>query len=83
MEAHVNDNPSALSSKRPHVVTSPQVEHALILWVEWMEHNGESVTGPMLQEKCRRIEEELGIPEKERLPGDGWIVSFCKTYNIW
>jgi hypothetical protein len=81
-EARVNDNPSALSSKRPRVVTSPQVERALILWVQQMEHNGESVTGPMLREKRQRIEEELGIPEEERLPGDGWIVSFCKTYNI-
>lgn len=82
MEARVNDNPSALSSKRPRVVTSPAVERALVLWVQRMEHNGESVTGPMLREKRRRLEEELGIPEEERLPGDGWIMSFCKTYNI-
>ena len=31
MQASVNDNPNALSSKRPHVITSPEVERALIL----------------------------------------------------
>lgn len=82
MEAHVNDNPNALSSKRPHIVTLPEVERALLLWVHRMEHNGETVTGHMLWEKCQRFEKELGILDAERLPGNGWIASFCKTFNI-
>ncbi|KAF9220287.1 DDE-domain-containing protein [Gyrodon lividus] len=32
MEARANDNPNDLSSKRPWVVTRPDVEHALVLW---------------------------------------------------
>src|SRR5258706_1530461 len=29
MEAHVDSHPSALSSKRPQIVTSPDVEHVI------------------------------------------------------
>ncbi|KAF9218812.1 hypothetical protein BS17DRAFT_798443 [Gyrodon lividus] len=36
----------------------------------------------MLWEKCKSFEEELQIPEKERLSGDRWLQSFCKTYKI-
>ncbi|KIK15976.1 hypothetical protein PISMIDRAFT_16120 [Pisolithus microcarpus 441] len=68
MEARINDNPTALSSKRPRIVTCPQVERALVLWIKHMEDKGETVNGPMLQEKWKRFEEELEIPEEERLP---------------
>ncbi|KIK90001.1 hypothetical protein PAXRUDRAFT_152047 [Paxillus rubicundulus Ve08.2h10] len=37
MEARADDNPTALSLKRPQVVTRPDVEHALVLWVWDME----------------------------------------------
>ncbi|KIK78578.1 hypothetical protein PAXRUDRAFT_163632, partial [Paxillus rubicundulus Ve08.2h10] len=82
MEAHIDDNPTTLSSKRPCVVTSPAVELALTHWVQHMKAKGETVTGPMLQEKCRRFEEELQVPEKERLLSEGWLQSFWKTNNI-
>jgi len=36
----------------------------------------------MLQEKHSRLEAEFQVPEKERLTGEGWLHSFCKTYNI-
>ncbi|KAG5349171.1 hypothetical protein C0989_005463, partial [Termitomyces sp. Mn162] len=42
MEARVNDNPNALSSKHPHVVTRPDVEQALFLWVKHMEEKQET-----------------------------------------
>ena len=71
MEAHVNDNPTALSSKRPRIVVRPDVEHALYLWLLHMENKGEIVTGPMLREKCSRFEAEFQVPEKERLTGEG------------
>ena len=32
LEARVSETPNALSSKRPHVVTRPDVEKALFLW---------------------------------------------------
>ena len=37
MEAHVHSNPNALSSKRPHIITRPDVDRALWMWVKHME----------------------------------------------
>lgn len=51
LEHQVHDNPSALSSKRPQIVTWPDVERSLIIWVHAMEDKGEHVTGLMLQGK--------------------------------
>ncbi|KAF9220388.1 DDE-domain-containing protein [Gyrodon lividus] len=82
LEVRVHDNPNAFSLKRPHIVTRPDIERALVLWVQQMENKGETVSGPMLQEKRSRFEEEFDVPENERLPGDGWIASFCKAYGI-
>jgi len=83
MEARVNSNPTALSSKRPRIVTRPDVERALYLWFLHMQNaKGEIVTGPMLREKRSRFEDKFQVHEKERLLGEGWLHSFCKTYNI-
>ena len=82
MEARVNENPTALSSKRPRIVTRPDIERAVYLWHLHMESKGETVTGPMLREKRARFEDEFDVPEKERLTGEGWLHSFCKTYRI-
>ena len=83
LESRANANPMALSSKRPQVVTRPDVEEALVEWVRHMEaRHGESLTGPMLKAKRKIYEQLFQVPEDERLTGDGWIGSFCKTYNI-
>jgi hypothetical protein len=81
MEAQINDNPNALSSKQPRIVTRPDVECALILWVRHMESRRETVTGPMLREKRKRFEDEFAVPENERLSGE-WLQSFCTAYKI-
>jgi hypothetical protein len=47
----IKDNPNALSSKRPRIVTRPDVDRALFLWIKQMEEKGEHVNGPMLKEK--------------------------------
>jgi hypothetical protein len=51
LEVRVNSNPNTLSSKRPHVVTRPDVERALFTWVKHMEIKGDTVNGPMLRAK--------------------------------
>jgi hypothetical protein len=48
--------PTALSAKRAHIVTWPDVEKALVLWVKHMEEKGETVTEPMLVVKCEKYE---------------------------
>jgi hypothetical protein len=63
-------------------VTRPDIERALILWIAHMQENKETVTGPMLQEKHKGFEEMLNVLENERLSGEGWVQSFCKTYKL-
>ena len=82
IESHAHSNPTALSSKRPQVVTRPDMEEALILWIQSMELKGKMVNGPMLHEKCQQLEEQMDVPEAEQLKGDGWVTSFCRAYNI-
>ena len=77
MEACMDSNPNALSSKRPRVVTRPDVDLALWLWVQQMNQKGEVVNGPMLMAKREVFEKALNVPEDERLCGPGWIQSFC------
>lgn len=79
LEERVHSNPNALSSRRPRVVTRPDVEKALVLWFQGMEKKGETITGPMLQTKCQMFEEMLRVPMEERLSGEGWIAPFCRA----
>ena len=58
------------------------MKEALLLWIRNMELKGEIMNGPMLHEKHSRLEEQMGIPDTEKLKGDGWIAPFCKAYNI-
>ncbi|KAH8995897.1 hypothetical protein EDB86DRAFT_2765722, partial [Lactarius hatsudake] len=71
LEACKEANPNALSSKRPRVVTRPDIERALVLWITHMQENKETVTGPMLWVKRKRFEEMLNVPENEWLSGKG------------
>ena len=77
MEACVESIPNALSCKRPCVVTRPDVNCVLWLWVQHMDQKGEVVNSRMLMAKQEGLEEALDVPEDERLPGPGWIQLFC------
>ncbi|KIJ48341.1 hypothetical protein M422DRAFT_162554 [Sphaerobolus stellatus SS14] len=82
LQKRIDDNPNALSSKRARIVTRPDVDRSLYLWLKHMEEKGEIVNGPMLVAKRARFEAALDVPEAERLTGDGWLKSFTKAYNI-
>ncbi|KAF8228277.1 hypothetical protein L208DRAFT_1404088 [Tricholoma matsutake] len=82
LEKHVASYPNALSSKHARIVTRPDVERALILWLKHMEEKGETVNSPMLKAKQSKFEEQFNVPELEHLPGDGWILPFCKAYGL-
>jgi hypothetical protein len=82
LEARVSETPNALSSKRPHVVTRPDVEKALFLWVKHMEEKGESVNGPMLVAKRQKFEDSFNVPDNQRLHGESWVTPFCRNYKI-
>ena len=72
-------NPTALSSKRIRIVTNPEVEKALWLWVRHMEAKNEQVTGPMLVTKRAVFEEQMDVPEEERLKSASWVQNFLRT----
>ena len=44
LEARSQSNPNALSAKRARIVTRPDVERALVLWVYYMMEKGETVS---------------------------------------
>ena len=67
LQAWTESNPNALFKKRARVVTRPDVEWALVLWVKHMEEKCETVNGPMLQVKREKFEAKFGVPENERL----------------
>ncbi|KIJ49970.1 hypothetical protein M422DRAFT_160583, partial [Sphaerobolus stellatus SS14] len=77
-----NANPNALSSKRPRIVTQPEVDRSLYLWVLQMEGKGETVNGAMLEAKRAVFEEKFNIPMERRLNSNGWLRSFCQAYKI-
>ncbi|KAJ7828692.1 hypothetical protein B0H14DRAFT_2367003 [Mycena olivaceomarginata] len=54
IEERAKKNPSALSTKRDLVVTRPDVERGLVMWVAQIEGKGETVNGEMLIEKHRQ-----------------------------
>ena len=79
IEALVKANPAALSARRQRVVVSPEVERALVLWVEDMQANNLVINGPLLTAKRKTLEEKLNIPPDKHLSDKGWLQGFCKV----
>ncbi|KIK91547.1 hypothetical protein PAXRUDRAFT_149261, partial [Paxillus rubicundulus Ve08.2h10] len=71
MEACVDNNPTALSSKRPHIVTSPAVQHALIYWICHMEAKGNTDWSNVTRE-VQEIEGKTSNSRKGKACG-GWV----------
>jgi hypothetical protein len=67
----LESNPTALSTKRAQVVTRPDVEKALVLWVGHIEQKCETVTSPILEAKCVKFEDAMNMPEDKRLQSGG------------
>ena len=55
----------------------PDVDCALWHWVAHMEKKQEVVNSAMLIAKQTVFEDEMNVPEDERLPGHGWVQLFC------
>lgn len=81
-QAKLASTPTALSPKHAQIVTWPDVEEALQLWVQHMEKKWETVTGAMLVEKCAQFEDALNVPEQERLWSEGWVQKLLQTW-VW
>jgi hypothetical protein len=81
-EAEIAANPAALSSKRARIVTRPDVDKALWMWVQDRMSKSRTVSGPELSEKRKIFEEKFGVPETERLSGTGWQQAFYKRSSF-
>lgn len=79
IEERVKAYPGALSSRRLRVVTAPQVEQALALWVQQMLSRKATVSVTMLIAKREWFEAKLDVNEEDKLKGNGWVKSFCKA----
>ena len=77
-ESEVAENPAALSSKRARVVTRPDVDRALWMWVQDRMSKSRAVSGPVLSEKRRIFEEKFQVPDAERLSETGWLQAFYR-----
>ncbi|KAF9643910.1 hypothetical protein BDM02DRAFT_3103728 [Thelephora ganbajun] len=79
IEQTVKANPAALSARRQRVVVSPEVEQALVLWVQDMLANGRVVNGPLLTMKRKVLEEKFNVPPEKRLTDKGWLQGFYRA----
>ena len=75
----VKANPAALSARRQRVVVSPEVEKALIHWVQDMLANGRVVNGPLLTAKRKVLEDKFDIPPEKHLMEKGWLSGFYRA----
>ena len=75
----VKANPAALSARRQHIVVAPEVERALVCWVQDMLANGYVINGPLLTEKRKVLKEKFGIPPEKCLTNKGWLPVFYKA----
>ena len=75
----VKANPATLSARRQHVVVAPEVERALLHWVEDMLANSCVVNGLLLTEKRKDLEKKFNIPPEKCLTDKGWLSGFYKA----
>ncbi|CED83930.1 HTH CenpB-type DNA-binding domain [Phaffia rhodozyma] len=68
------------SLKRARKVKFPDVEAALLRWIEEGEYRP---TGLRIKERFMAFQIELGVPVEERLKGtNGWLDSFLSTHGL-
>lgn len=79
IETMVKVNPAALSARRQRIVVAPEVERALVHWVQDMLSNGRIVNGPMMTSKRKILEDKFDIPPEKCLSDKGWLPSFYKA----
>ncbi|CAE6463333.1 unnamed protein product [Rhizoctonia solani] len=69
--------------KRASIVVLPEVEEALVRWIEEQQQTGISATGDAIIQKAREICDELNVPEDQRIGfSRGWLDSFKKRNGL-
>ncbi|CAE6471495.1 unnamed protein product [Rhizoctonia solani] len=71
------------NAKRASVVVLPEVEDALLSWVQQQQEQGHSISGDAIAERGREICDELQVPEDQRIGfSRGWLDSFKKRNGL-
>ncbi|CAE7140507.1 unnamed protein product [Rhizoctonia solani] len=66
--------------KRPSIVVLPEVEEALLRWIE---QQVQTVSGDAIVQRAREICDELNVPEEQRIGfSRGWLDSFKKRNGL-
>jgi hypothetical protein len=73
-------NPFAGRLKRQRDVQNKELENALALWVLGREQRGETVTGPLIQEKAKRFAAVMKI--QGMAFSVGWLDGFKKRHGL-
>ncbi|CCO37061.1 carbohydrate esterase family 4 protein [Rhizoctonia solani AG-1 IB] len=70
-------------AKRASVVVLPEVEDALLRWIQQEQEQGHSISGDAIVERGRGICDELQVPEDQRIGfSRGWLDSFKKRNGL-
>jgi len=67
------------ANNQPHIVTRPDVDCALCLWVQHMEQKQEAINSGVLVAKQAVFKGAFDVPENERLTEPGWIQLSCQV----
>lgn len=69
--------------KRASVVVLPEVEEALVRWIEEQQQSGIGVSGDAIVQRAKEICDELSVPEDDRIGfSRGWLDSFKKRNGL-
>ncbi|QRW22423.1 Tc5 transposase DNA-binding domain-containing protein [Rhizoctonia solani] len=70
-------------AKRASVVVLPEVEDALVKWIEQQQEQGYSISGDAIVERGKEICDELQVPGDQRIGfSRGWLDSFKKRNGL-
>ncbi|QRW23882.1 Tc5 transposase DNA-binding domain-containing protein [Rhizoctonia solani] len=80
---YIRKNPNRLAYKKPTRVALPQIELALTEWVQNRVRLGLGFTGDLLCEQGRKLCEELGVPDDEKIAfSHGWLDRFKERLRL-
>ncbi|CEL63611.1 hypothetical protein RSOLAG1IB_10894 [Rhizoctonia solani AG-1 IB] len=80
---YIARNPSGLQAKQEVIVTHPQVEFALVRWIDHKLNNNVRLQGDFLIEKAHELCNILGIPLENRIGfSKGWLRRFKHCHGL-
>ena len=60
----------------------PELEKALVLWLDNMKNSGVAITGEAIKVQVRAFADGLGITEEQIKLSSGWLIRFKDQRNL-